>query len=303
MKKNQYAQFEDKLDLEIPTATHEIYDYIAEKMPRKEKHSVLSCSYATSCPKQRNYQHHGIVGEPLTPRKRVNFMTGDIIENVVKHFISEGCVGEGKLYSEVNFGEVCGEFEIQGVKIKQYSQPTWSGKIAGIDCTGHPDGIGKRNSDGAWEIIEVKSAASYGFATFKKEGPGDYLKQAHALMMMDEAKALMIKDVRFFYQAKQTGNLWDAVFRYDYEIEKEVAQGFLDSILPLDLNDKIPQIPLKEETYRRKPTGKLIAQFPCSYCPFLRQCHGEFQIEFKKTPDGFLRPVQVFEKKEDDNNG
>ncbi len=285
--KNRWAKWEEKQDETVPTATNQIYEFIDDYL--KRGHGTANrASSATMCVKRRWYQNQGIEGTPLTPRKIVNFFLGDLTERTLVFFIKEALVGPGKLYSQVDFGEPAGDIEFQGKPITAYKQKTLMTKIGHLNIPGHADGFGKRNSDGKWELIEIKSAADYGFDEFKETGPGDYLKQSHILMMSDYAIDLGVNDVRFFYLKKNTGNLWDRLFPFDIEIANKAGAEFI-----LADGDVEPDKPfqLAEETYYKKPTGRTVAKFPCSYCNYLERCQGPYEKEFKSG-----KPVFVFKK-------
>lgn len=270
-------------DDSIPTATNQIYDYIAQYLGRvgDDRH-VNRASAASRCYKQRWYQRNGFPGEPLTPRVIVNFTLGDLSEHTVKFFIKNGCVGPGKLYSEVDFGNRVGSFPVQGGReIEIFDQPDLLAQIGEINVSAHVDGWGKRNSDGKWELIEVKSAADYGFEEFKEQGPGDYLKQAMVNLQTDRAKELGADGVRFFYIKKNTGSLWDRFFPFDRELASDVATEY--QLAASDEEPKAPYVP-KIETFRSKPTGRKVLEWRCSYCPYKQHCYekrGKLSLEMK----------------------
>lgn len=290
---NPYARFEDKADPKIPTATLQIYDKINENSKREESANVLRASAATMCVLRRWYQNQGLKGETLSPRKIVNFMLGDLSEMVLLHFVKEGCVGPGKLYSEVQCGQVSGNFKIQQgtITINTYYQKDLHLQINDKEVIGHGDAFGKRNSDGAWEYIECKSAANWGFKSFQDAGPGDYIKQAHAIMMTREARNLEIKHTRFFYLRKETGHVWDKLVDFNPRIGAVIQKEFLDSV-----GAAKPPKPfhLVDETFRKKTTGRKIAEFPCTYCPYLENCHGKHEIDWKSDQWGNMKPIYVF---------
>jgi hypothetical protein len=264
---------------DVPTASQQIYDFIASSLSREPSTHVNRASAASMCFKRRWYQRKGVPGEELTPRKLVNFTLGDLTEHVVKYFISQGCVGPGKLYSEVDFGNVVGSFTIQGNKeIKIFDQPDLVAKVGTIDVTAHADGWGKRNSDGKWELIEVKSAADFGFEDFKRVGPGDYLKQATVNLQTNKAIELGAKEVRFFYLKKNTGHLWDRLHSFDENLFQEVVEEYWLS--NQEEEPKAPYVPIPE-TFRNKPTGRKVLQWQCSYCPYTKECHPKAKLEFK----------------------
>lgn len=293
---NPFAQWEDKADPTVPSATLQIYKHIDEYLKRVSDVSINRASAATMCVKRRQYKRQGAPETPLTPRKLVNFLLGDLSERTLLYFIKQACVGPGKLYSEVDFGDIIGSIQFQGKPIDIYVQKTMSFKLDDMTITGHADGFGRRNSDGKWELIEIKSAANWGFKDFQESGAGDYLKQSHALMLMDECRALDIKNVRFFYLKKETGHIWDRSHGYEEEIAKQVVRGYRVS----NRDDEIvPPFTLKDETYRKKATGRRIADFPCTYCPYLAQCHGQYELQWKSDQWGNNKPVYVFEQSED----
>lgn len=287
--KNLWADFDENPESEITRATQDIYAFIENKFTRSEKPTALRGSAATMCVKRRWYQNKGFKATPLAPRKIVNFMLGDLTERVLVYFIENACVGEGKLYKEVFFGDEDGFFDLQGRYLNLHKQIESSFKIGGHEVKCHFDGLGLRH-DGKWELIEIKSSSEFGFQKFVKEGPGDYLKQAHAYMLTEKCRELGVESVRFFFLKKNTGHVVDKNFPFSMNTAKKVINDF-----KISMQDKEPPAPFKlaEEKKRKKPTGRLIAQFPCNYCPYLSHCHGSYEKVFKKS--GYaLKPVFVF---------
>lgn len=285
---NPFSQWEEKPDPRVPTATLQIYEFIHNYLSRPPDTHVNRASSATLCYKRRWFQRKGFTGTPLTPRKMVNFLLGDLSEKTMQFFIKEACVGVGKLYSEVDFGKAIGSFTIQNKHISVYEQENLTSQLGDILATAHVDGWGKRNIDGQWELIECKSAADYGFDKFKETGPDDYLKQAMVNLLTNKALELKAKSVRFFYLKKNTGHLWDRLYHFDQELANEVIEEF--KLAMGEMEPRAPH-PLKAESFRGKSTGRTIAAFPCTYCPYLERCHGKYEVQFKG-----LTPVYVFTK-------
>lgn len=295
---NPYAPFEDKADVSIPSATLQIYKFIGTEYAREKDTHVNRASAATMCPKRRQYQRKGIEGTPLTPRKIVNFMMGDLAEMTMLYFVNQACVGEGKLYSEIDFGEVKSEVQISDKLIKTYQQKTLITKIGDLEITCHADGFGKRNTDGEWELIECKSAANWGFQSFQKEGPDDYIKQAHTVMASEECRARNVKSTRYFYLRKETGHLWDRVEKWNDETWERVQKEFLDVMRDEEIPTPIELIPeMSGRAPNKKKTGRYVAQFPCTYCPHLEECQGNYSLEWKGDQWGNMKPQYVFTKK------
>lgn len=294
---NPFSQFEDQIDGDIPTATLQIYQGIAEHLKREPDDRIDRASAATMCVRRRWYTGQGNEGKPLTPRKIVNFLLGDLAEKALLFFVRQSLVGPGKMYSEVDLGKAIGEFTFNGATIIVYEQKTLTWKISDeITVTAHVDGLGKRNSDGQWELIECKSASDYGYDDFKGEGPGDYLKQAHACMSTAELTALGVRTVRYYYLKKQTGHIWDRVFSWDQATADLVKAEYFQA-----RGATCPDRPFKPivETYYKKPTGRMILGFPCNYCNHVEKCFPEAKVEFKKGQFGVQKPVYVLEGSKD----
>jgi hypothetical protein len=273
------------IDPNTPTATNQIYDFITQYMGRSESREVNRASSAPRCHKARWYQRKGYEGEPLSPRAIVNFTLGDLTEHVVKFFIMRGCVGEGKLYSQVDFGKPVGKLTVQnGKEITMYEQETITADIGGITVTAHVDGWGKRHMDGKWELIEVKSAADYGFEDFKENGPGDYLKQAMVCLSTGKAKELDAYDVRYFYLKKNTGHLWDRLHQFNPFTFGDVIEEY--KIANGEDEPKAPYV-AQPEMFRSKPTGRMVLPWQCAYCSFVKHCKPTAELEIKNGKPKF----------------
>lgn len=297
LEKNPFASIDDQIDGSVPTATLQIYQGIDEKLGRKAVDThVNRASSATMCHKRRWYQRQGLPGESLTPRKLINFLLGDLSEITHKHYVAEFLVGPGKLYSEVNFGKPVGSFDANGKTITIYQQEDLTADIGGILVTAHVDGWGRRNADGKWELIEFKSASDYGFEDFRSKGASDYLKQAMVNLQTNKAKELGATEVRFYYLKKQTGHLWDRLYTFDAELAKDVAEEYKLANADSNSEPKAPHFPVLE-TERKKPTGRKILAFPCTYCPYKTLCQGPLDVEFKAA-FGKSYPVYVVKEKE-----
>jgi hypothetical protein len=222
----------------------------------------------------------------------VNFLLGDLSERTLLYFIKQGLVGEGKLYSEVDLGEVLGTIHFQGKPLELYKQQDLVCEVPGLPpITAHVEGWGKRNADGGWELIECKSAADWGFKDFQNNGELDYLKQAHTCLNTTKAKELNADGVRYFYLRKQTGHIWDRYYSYNPVLWRETIADFKAAN-----GDAEPPAPFKPqpELFRGKPTGRTVANFPCTYCPYLKKCHGVYALEWKGDQFGHQKPIYVF---------
>jgi hypothetical protein len=297
---NPWGRFEEKLDSEIPTATLQVYRQVEKDLmaDRQDPANINRASAMNYCERRRWYQKNGEEGTPLTPRKILNFALGDMGEYVVKHFILKGCVGPGKLYSEVDFGEPIGTFTVQHKEVTIYTQQTVKAVIGGIEVTGHADGWGKRNADGVWENLEVKTAAPYGYEKFVSDGPQDYLEQAHALMLSDLGKERGVTQTRFFYMNKATGHIWDRVEPLNLDIvakmEKEIRLANGVDIRPRPKR-LAPEPEMTGRKPNKKPTGRTKLLWYCGYCPYVSTCYKSLVKEFKSG-----RPV-LYVKLDEEN--
>ena len=301
---NPFIEDEDKLEKEVPVLSLQVLRYIDEKSQNRDvDKNVFRASASNLCPKRRQLQHEGMRGITTTPRKIINFLFCNITELVWQHYIREACVGPDKFYSEVDFGKEIGRFSVQGDDIIIYEQQTLKTRIDDLEITCHADGWGRRNSDGEWELIEIKSASNFGYDDFKKKGPLNYLNQAHTTMMSDKAGDLGAKEVRFFYLRKETGHPWDRAFLFDESIWKNVKDEIVKisrheiSVPPYSLIDYFPleSVDGKKKRVRSKVAKGKTAPFPChGYCPYTEVCHGQYEVEWNVGQFGMYKPLYIF---------
>lgn len=268
-------------------ACAEIFAWVNGELGRKEVGHANRASSAPQCVRKRWFQNQEIPGAPMQPRSLIVFATGDVVEHVYKYFIAKACMGPGKLYSQIDFGEKDGTFTIQHKEFDIYKQETLTIVVGGQTITGHADGWGKRNSDGQWELIEIKSSSAYGFDDFVK-GECGYLEQTTTLLLSEKAKALGAKSFRFFYMNKNTSAIHDRLYDFNANLAKEVIREYAIAAGPDE-----PAIPEKEgigpepiQVYNRKTksydsTGQSKLGWKCSYCDYNKKCFPNAQLEFK----------------------
>ncbi len=297
---NQYALEEDKAENEIPVAAHQIYDYIKLTYPEDNSTHVDRGSSAGQCVRRRYYKSKGEDFQRLIPRKIINFMLGDLSEAVLKYWVKHGCVGPGKLYKEVYFGNVISSVDINGKIIEFYDQiKTKVVTPSGIPISCSLDGYGLK-WDGSYEVIEFKSAANFGYDHFKEVGPDGYLPQVHCYMGSELLKPLGCKSTLFVYMRKETGHIWSKVIDFDPEI---YAQTMADFEL---VHKKLPQRPYTPEAETKKvrnkddgrkwdaiPTGRYkLPTFPCGgYCPYTFTCWDNISVEWNEGRHKFSVPT------------
>lgn len=296
---NPFASFDNQPDEFVDEATLGIYEYIHNELDDREPKlgGGNRASASGSCPRKVWFQNQGLKGELMAPRAILNFTLGDVTEAVVTSFIKSALVGS--LYKSVDFGEKIGEVMIQNRLIEAYSQETVTTTIPAsfgdISIPGHADGWGELQ-DGSWELIEIKSASSYGFQEFEKNGPGDYIYQAHCLMMSDKAQSLGVKRVRFFYIKKDTGHLATGVFPYEESVAQEVRRSFIKAN-----QEEMPcrGCQVEDETVRKKLTGRKKLHWKGAYCGFKDKCY-ELEKSFQSS-FGTMKPVFYVKRVKDDS--
>lgn len=288
-------KFEEKI---IPEIIQEIYNGITIGHLKSERSDKVNrCSAANLCPRRRVFSRLKTPCKALAPRTITNFLQGNLGEATMKAMVKTYLVGENKYYKNVDFGEVLGSVLIDNYLIEQTAQPEISFEVESfpgemITITGHPDGVGTK-LDGTMEFLEFKTASEWGFKEFMEQGPTDYKKQAHALMLTGFAKLHKITNVKFIYLKKNTGHMWAADCAFDQAVADQVLEEYRG--VHMGVYNK-PIFALKEETYYKKPTGFMTAVYPCSYCPYLENCHGEPIMEFKKDQYGSQGPVFKYKK-------
>lgn len=285
---------------QVTRATAEIHQWVDEQLGRRDVGTANRASSAPQCVKKRWFQNQGVKGEPMQPRSLIVFATGDVVEHVMKYFIAQACVGPGKLYSEVDFGRKNGTFTIQHREFDIYEQEELKISIGGVEISGHPDGWGKRNDDGEWELIEVKSASFQGFDKFVA-GQAEYINQVHTLLMSDKAIKLGARSARFFYMNKNQSALFDRLYHFDEVIAAQVMREYMIAAGPNQ-----PAIPDSdgigvelEKVYNRRTkqyddTGRAILGWKCGYCEYKMKCFPNVRTDFKNG-----RPIFVVDNYEE----
>lgn len=287
--KNPYYGIDAHQEPEVPQLSLEIYKAIeAEK--REKDTNVFRASSLGSCERKLTYQMHGHEGNPLPPRALMVFSVGTQIETALKHFIRQA-VGHGKLYKSVNFGKLIGTICVDGKTYEYHKQEEWRSLEYGFHS--HPDAIFETH-EGEFILGEVKTTTSFGFKDFKTEGVGDYIYQAHANMMTNQAKALKIKKYHFIYMEKEACKIWDRVFNFDPVIEQEIIAR-LSRLREAEKSKELlpPRFDGIPEMERKKPTGRVVLPWNCSYCSYVNICKPDYELEFKKSWDGNYKPQYV----------
>jgi hypothetical protein len=298
MLKNPFTDRDYAAEQFLSEGVREIYNYVDQNLvDRQDERNVLRASAAPICVRRRWLQAKGFKGHRMAPRSIVNFMLGDLFEYAMKFLVIKANVGPGRLYKEVKFGDKLGSFVLQGREFEIHKQRDLSFRVGPLTITGHYDGLGKRNIDDKWELIEFKSASNFSFEKFRKEGPTDYIPQATALMLSDELVSLGVTECRYFYGRKSSGHLIDRVIKFDSAVASKVKEDYLVTMWPV-----APEPPhsLLYERHHGTLTGRKVAKvFPCGVCPYIntKHCHDGLTKKVYKDSYGHLKTTYVLEKR------
>ena len=280
--------------------THAVYNQVKKEIEAAGIDTYITrASSAGKCSRQLWYKRNGAKPDKaMEPRTRHLFRSGHISEIVLLNDLLESAVGPGRPWAELNCGEIDSVIEIGGVEYKTFKQLEWSFTLPnGEVVTGHPDAVAKLHN-GEYELIDAKTFSNFGFMRFeKKETPAieaveDYKFQAHALMNCDEARDLNIKRFRFVGIKKDTSHMADRLIDLDSGVLDVVIRRYMEA-----LSEKKPErthSPENEMTGRspnKRPTGRKVLGWRCSYCPYADQCWGKLTVEFKSG-----RPIYIVEK-------
>lgn len=269
---------DDFLALPEPSPLGDIHQYLESSQKEREA-DVCRASSAPRCVRQRWFLAKGRAPKPLDWRALSVFMTGDLVELKMVNAIVSGCVGPDKFYAEVDFGKRAGSVFLNGRDYATFAQETLEIDAGnGLKISGHADGWGKRNHDGQWELIEIKSSSNRGFRDFEKGIVPNYEKQAATLLQSSKAKKLGATECRFFYERKETSHIADMLICPSEELIEEVMSEFHQSI-----SNDMPDIPERLLVDDGEPLN-----WECSYCPFVDTCRSDYSISFqgntKKKP-------------------
>jgi hypothetical protein len=296
--KNPFFDIDTNSEEFVTQITEAIYRGVMDDQNATRSNAINRPSSSGKCARALWYAKNNYTATPIAGRAHLSFMAGHISEDTMKHFVKKYCVGEGKPFKSVEFGEVVRSFWVGGEEVFQYKQITTNTVLpSGRELPGAIDGLVQYHS-GSWAIMDCKSTSDYGFAKVKKENdPEDYKYQAHCYMESDIGKKYDVKKFLFLYMRKTTGHLHDFTIDLDPELIKEIDGRFMlanGEITPP--REYEPEI----ETHYKKPTGRKILPWQCSYCAYNAHCWSGSTKDFKKDQFGNYKPVLVVEDKKEE---
>lgn len=210
--------------------------FVSQGEERKEP----SASSLGKCARQLAYKYHGVKGEPISPRARIVFATGDYYEVLAKLLL-----------------------RLAGVPIRneQAGVRLPSGVGGSIDFTAELSDVESENP-----VVDVKSHSSFGFERESKEGISDsfgYRTQGAIYREgMGRRRFLHLnfnKNTGEFAEVEDTGAVSPLVRNAErrYKLVKESTP------------DKLPA---REYEPLREKDGRPYLDFTCAYCPFKSTC-------------------------------
>lgn len=228
-----------------------LIESLLENIKKEEKDrewmNPLRMSSAGNCQRKIAYQVHGYTPKPLTPRARMVFRLGDIIEAELKSLFEKYKIDK--------------QFDIT------YPKEAYYFAIDDTVILGHVDGIiGSPKK----MILEIKSINDRGYKQLKTEGVSyGYKCQANAYM-----HAKKIYTTLFIFYNKNTSHVQEIEVVYDPKLYEEIKNRF--KLVITSTKDKLP-----DREYGPLDTGYL--PYNCSYCPFVDHCWPKAEFTVTKT--------------------
>jgi hypothetical protein len=296
--KNPFFDIDTDSEEFITPLTNAIYQGVMDDQNSTRSEAINRPSSSGSCVRQLWYKKNGYEAQKLAGRAYINFMAGALGEFTMIHFLKKYCVGEGKPFKQMICGEPTTTFYASGEMIQQYKQiETKTTLPSGRVLPGSIDFMVQYH-DGTWAIGDCKTASEFGFKRVKQTNdPESYKYQAHCYMMSDLGLKHDVKKFIFVYMRKTTGHLYDFTIDFDQAVVKEIDDKFT-----LANGPNIPDRPYEpeEETYYKKPTGRWVLPWQCSYCGFAKHCWPTAKKDFKKDQFGNYKPALVIEDKKEE---
>lgn len=291
--KNPFFEIDTNSEETVTPVTLAIYQGVMDDQNATRSTHINRPSSSGKCARALWYAKNQYDATPIAGRAHLSFMAGHISEDTMKHFVKKYCVGEGKPFKSVMFGEPIRSYFVGTEEVWQYKQiETKTILPSGLVLPGAIDGLVQYHDD-SWAVMDCKSASDYGFAEVKKTNdPGDYKFQAHCYMLSDVGLKYNVTKFLFLYMRKTTGHLHDFTISLDPTVINEIDRRFLKAN-----SENIPDREYEPtvETYYKKPTGRKIMGWVCSYCGYANHCWSNAKRDFKKDQFGNYKPVLVIE--------
>ncbi len=217
--------------------------------------TTVSMSSIGHCARQLAYRIHGIDGAPLSWRARMIFDDGHMAHDQIRFMLAEA-LGESKSCFALVKEEM--DVDFSGV----------GGHIDGI--LEHSEACKETGEDHVSMLLEVKSMNDRAFAELKKnqELPWEYRCQVSGYLA-----ATGLNHAIILAKNKNTGDLAE----YRYTIERDLLVNRMMVIDALIKSEDPEQV---ARDYQPNNRGNLPWQ--CNYCPFVKLCWRDFELEEKK---------------------
>lgn len=293
--KNPFFDIDTDSEEFLSPVTQAIYQGVMDDQNATRSDAINRPSSSGSCVRQLWYKKNGYEAQKMAGRAFLNFMAGALGEYTMLHFIKKYCVGEGKPFKQVLCGEPTTTFYASGETIQQYRQiETKTTLPSGLVLPGSIDFMVQYHDD-TWAIGDCKTASEFGFKRVKQTNdPESYKYQAHCYMLSDIGFKYNVQKFLFVYMRKTTSHIYDFTINFDPTLVKEIDEKFA-----LANGKEVPERPFapEAETYYKKPTGRSVLPWQCSYCAYSKTCWPNAEKEMKKDQFGNYKPTLVIEDK------
>jgi CRISPR/Cas system-associated exonuclease Cas4 (RecB family) len=136
--------------------------------------------------------------------------------------------------------------------------------ISDLNLVGHADAVLQVASDGHWEMLEVKSISSRGFAYAKELPKPDHMTQAHCYAYGLIRDGYPIDRIRYVYISKDDLEVFESVEMVDADALEVEVKALIEELEPYREGDALPpRLPLNDKGKRN---------WLCGYCPFQTRC-------------------------------
>lgn len=227
-----------------------VHGFKRQVLDSREDKRTLRLSGIGKCLRGQAYNILGYDKDTyLTPRTKMTFLFGDIIEAILINLANHaGC----DIYDQQR------EVVLEGI-------------------VGHIDG--KVEVDGKEYIVEIKSMSSASFDNFKRNGMSNdfgYVSQANSYAYAEDCVGIV-----WLAMNKNTGHMHEEVRPVDEVLAQQTIYN-IDALRLCKEPEQFQQRPATPETWYKNPTGNMKLDFVCSYCDFNKVCFGNVTTMSRK---------------------
>jgi ribosomal protein L44E len=239
----------------------------------------LRMSGGGHCARKQWYGYQGEQGEALSPRTINTFLMGDICEVGISTLAR--LAGWKFKTAGVEHNEVQTQIEIIPHRGDAPQEP--------FLIKGHVDDILIVPEEEKIYAVEYKSASEYSYKDFETNGLSEsFGYRSQVSLYLD---ALGLDEAIVVYMCKNTGHICDRVVKKDTSLIQQAKENWRKILnYPEAADRKFDSVP---ETFRKKPTGRQVLPYQCSYCQFVKQCRPDAVLEFSCGKPVFVVSQEV----------